>query len=267
VLRSLEKPEGFGHPEAEEGNLLADRTAAIAGRRIAQGKFFSIENPETSFLWMLKSIKQLTSLEGVNFVVLHQCAYGGPYYKPTGVLTNAPWMCKIAKLCHEVAPHWHTTLKGRVWSYALDKEVWYTSEGAEYPHGLCQAWAAACAEFVVQSCAEEPVCEANTQRVGRFSNALVRVPLKNGETKKQKRERENLEHLGGMRNPNHAVALVQGWRDTGFIVSKVLDELLVEGNPFEKVVTLLRGEKQLCNDTVNFWLKPFWRSKLGRTSH
>jgi hypothetical protein len=76
-----------------------------------------------------------------------------------------------------------------------------------------------------------------------------------------------------MRNPNHAVALVQGWRDTGCIVSKVLDELLVEGNPFEKVVTLLRGEKQLCNDTVNFWLKPLAQQArenialaLGKTS-
>lgn len=32
-------------------------------------------------------------------------------------------------------------LVGRVWSYKLEQEVWLTSEAAEYPAGLCEAWA------------------------------------------------------------------------------------------------------------------------------
>lgn len=83
----------------------------------------------------------------VEMVTLHQCAYGGPYRKPTNVLTNGCWL-KNGKRCEEAIPHSHMPLVGRVWSYKLEQEVWLTSEAAEYPAGLCEAWGRTVAHLV-----------------------------------------------------------------------------------------------------------------------
>ena len=87
-LRSSTRPEGFGDKQTVEANLLADRTAHLCERQVNLGKFFSVENPEESYLWELKSFRRLAKLDGVRFVVLDQCAYGGPYKKATGVLAD-----------------------------------------------------------------------------------------------------------------------------------------------------------------------------------
>eukprot|EP00438_Fugacium_kawagutii_P004240 Skav233304 [mRNA] locus=scaffold3742:106372:119257:- [translate_table: standard] len=77
VLRTDERPEGFGDPDSEEGNLIADRTAAIGERQLEEGCFVSIENPVDSYLWEQKSFKRLAAKPGMKEVVLEQCAYGG----------------------------------------------------------------------------------------------------------------------------------------------------------------------------------------------
>ena len=91
-LRDVWRPTGYGDPLTEEANLLARRQAALCQAIYDAGGYFSVENPESSFLWLLKEYKALAALKGVRFVVLHQCAYGSPHYKPTGILTNAPWL-------------------------------------------------------------------------------------------------------------------------------------------------------------------------------
>ena len=146
-LRSDDKPEGFGCKETTEANLLADRTAALGERQVEIGKWFSIENPEGSHIWELKSFRRLRKKPGVFQVVLHQCAYGAPWKKPTMLLTNCPWLQTCLK-CEDVAAHGHTVLEGRVWSFKLDREVWLTSEAAEYPSGMCEAWAESWKEWL-----------------------------------------------------------------------------------------------------------------------
>ena len=113
-LRSETRPEGFGDEQTVQANLLADRTAHLSERQVELRKYFSVENPEDSFLWELKSFKRLAKLEGVRFIRLDQCAYGGPYKKPTGVLTNCPWLGQ-GRSCKDAPPHLHTTLQGKVW--------------------------------------------------------------------------------------------------------------------------------------------------------
>jgi len=84
-------------------------------------------------------MKRLATLPGrTRLLHLDQCAYGGPYHKPTGVLTNAPWLDE--GLLRGGAPP-NTVLEGRVWSYKVNKEARLTSEAAEYPTGLCEDWA------------------------------------------------------------------------------------------------------------------------------
>ena len=46
------------------------------------------------------------------------------------------------------------------------------------------------------------------------------------ESKKAKRERENEEAIGGLRNPHKAAAKVEGWAVTGPLLNAALDEAL-----------------------------------------
>lgn len=170
VLRSPDKPEGWSE-EAMQVNDLAERCVVIAEEQMKRGKFFSIENPKDSFIWQLKGFKRLASLEGVFLVTFDQCAYGAPWKKPTSLLTNAPWLLKENKKRGEISPRKHVILKGRVWSYKVDNWVWLTSEAAEYPSGLCEAWAQGWKDFFSKS-KEDPPDEGCT--VGKFNNTWVR---------------------------------------------------------------------------------------------
>ena len=90
VLRTKERPEGFGDEATKMANLLADQIAALAEEQWARGRYFSIENPEGSILWMLKSYIRLAAKKGVRFIRIDQCAAGSGHKKPTLILTNAP---------------------------------------------------------------------------------------------------------------------------------------------------------------------------------
>ena len=139
ALRSKERPEGFGDDQTVEANTITDR-CVLAEKQLDEGKWFSMENPEPSLIWELKSVRRLRKRPEVRFVGFDQCAYGGPFKKSTGVLTNCPWLFHLQR-CGDVPRHAHTTLEGRVWSYKTEQEVWLTAEAAEYPTGMCEAWA------------------------------------------------------------------------------------------------------------------------------
>ena len=178
-LRSEEKPEGFGCEDTKAANSLVDRTTYLCEKQHQEDKYFSIENPWESFIWEQKSMKRLAKLPGTRLLRLDQCAYGGPYHKPTGVLTNAPWLDE-GLLCERASPHQHTVLEGRVWSFKVNKEVWLTSEAAEYPTGLCEDWANRWLKWLQEN-PKGAGCPAITQpnliKVGRFRNKLVREEL------------------------------------------------------------------------------------------
>lgn len=174
-LRTATHPEGRGDAETTEANLLADRCASIAEDQDEKGLFFSIENPLESFIWELKSMKRIAQRKGVMLTRLDQCAYGGPHHKPTGLLHNAPWL-KKGKRCSEAPAHKHTKLEGRVWSYKQDQEVWFTSEAAEYPSGLCERWAADWQEWSKQR-PESREKKDRFVKMGKYQNKLVREEL------------------------------------------------------------------------------------------
>lgn len=185
-LRSDEKPEGFGCQDTKEANTLVDRTAHLCEKQHQDGKFFSVENPWESYLWVQKSMKRLATQSGTRLIRVDQCAYGGPYHKPTGVLTNAPWLDK-GLVCGEAPPHQHTVLEGRVWSYKVNKEVWLTSEAAEYPTGMCEDWATRWLKWLKEN-PDRPGKPSHQQggliKVGKFRNKLVREELEPAVTTK-----------------------------------------------------------------------------------
>ena len=61
VLRTRERPEGFGSPLAEEANTIASRAAALCQKLLGRRIFFSIENPAGSLLWELKAYRKLSA--------------------------------------------------------------------------------------------------------------------------------------------------------------------------------------------------------------
>lgn len=150
ALRTATRPEGDGGRDTEADNLVADGCVAVAEQQLEQGRFFNIKSPEGSMVWKLKPLQRLSNHAQAMSLVADQCAYGGPYKKPTRVLTNAAWLLEATKgrRCNEAPAHSHTALVGRVYSYRTGTEAWFTRGAAEYPSGLCEAWAGAWADWL-----------------------------------------------------------------------------------------------------------------------
>ena len=80
-MRSTASPHGFlrcgRRPRrVVEANTLATRSARFARAQVRAGQYFSIENPENSFLWLLPSYVQLQRLSGVFLMKGDQCPFG-----------------------------------------------------------------------------------------------------------------------------------------------------------------------------------------------
>ena len=59
VLRSDEKPEGFGCQATTEANELARRPVFLARKTMEHGGYFSIENPYDSRIWDMPFMRSL----------------------------------------------------------------------------------------------------------------------------------------------------------------------------------------------------------------
>lgn len=119
-----------------EANLLASRTAQLALLQWKTGGLFSIENPESSYLWLYKPIARLFALGGVKLYTGDQCRYMCQYVKPTGWLSNATFFEILERRCPGPQQHVHSPLMGFTTDFE-GQRVFRTSLAAEYPQGLC----------------------------------------------------------------------------------------------------------------------------------
>jgi len=78
--------------------------AKVAMNQIAQGKYFVIENPETSAIWNLEVIAKLLQQPGVCWDTFHMCAFGArdpvnhkAWYKPTSLQSHATYVPEMSK--------------------------------------------------------------------------------------------------------------------------------------------------------------------------
>ncbi len=202
VIRSDANPMGWGHPLAEEGNLIAERTSILVDKHAK--------------------------------VRLDQCAYGAESKKPTGILTSARWMQKVAKGCGDVVPHEHVVLEGKAYNYFYDppRLVWKTSLAAEYPAGLCWAWAKGLKGFLDAEEVKQELWERKMSKVGQ--NKLERnkkVKEESSGSLREQREWENQQAVGGLRNPYQAVARTPSmWKVGGLMRAAVLKAMKKEVN-------------------------------------
>ena len=101
TLRSDSSPEGWGDAQAEEANRIVSRMVMMILRLLTRKRTFSVENPWTSFLWLLKVMQKIIKRTDVLLVLLHRCCYGAVTPNPTGILTNSGWMKTVNGLCWE----------------------------------------------------------------------------------------------------------------------------------------------------------------------
>ena len=152
-LRSDEHPEGLSHyadgtplsqkdkDRVESGNTIARFCAEVAKFCAGKKKFFTVENPTGSILWLLPEFAALRASEGVFEVQLHACMFGSGRDKRTSLLTNMQSMEALRKQCnHKPGEHlpWGISRSG-------SNTCWATQEECEYPPEFCEAIAAAAA--------------------------------------------------------------------------------------------------------------------------
>ena len=220
-IRSPEHPEGLGPPALRpwrvlEANLLARRTASLCLAQARSGGAFSIENPENSLLWLLPSMLRLRAVPGARATVGDQCCFGGAYIKSTLWLSNAPWISILERRCPGEPDHPpHIVLRGLT-EYHDGTVGWRTARAAEYPQGLCEALAGAYANT--------KDARGEVQRV-TFQDGATVDPLR-PPTLRRKREQENTDAIGGMRNPHLACERIPGWKRTGALLRDILEPIL-----------------------------------------
>eukprot|EP00435_Cladocopium_sp_Y103_P000377 s3357_g1.t1 len=243
IIRSPAQPAGWGDPMAEEGNKIAERVGILLDDAEHAGNTSSVENSEDSFIWEQPTLRR--HVEKKEKIGLDQCPYGAETKKPTGILTDATWMKKVGARCHQAKPHEHMPggLSGRTLDYFYDppREVWKTSLAAEYPTGLCWAWAKALREYL-NSAEGQSALEKKTFTVSGTSLKVLEpeVRPKQPVSNKEVREMENNKAIGGLRNPYKAIQNnMKTWK-VGAGVRHALLGILKEN--LVELQALVRGE-------------------------
>ena len=84
-----------------------------------------VENPQLSYLWLMRDMLVLIGLKGLYLVRIDQCCHGTPYQKPQVWLTTNPELARFAKKCYH--PKHVESLVGSK-----------TRQSAPYPKELCE---------------------------------------------------------------------------------------------------------------------------------
>ena len=104
------------------------------------GVLWSVENPASSFIWVMPPILDLAQLPTVQKITLDMCRFGSVHKKPTSIMA-AMDLHELARSCDMVArPHEHEPLVGMV--TINGQKVFRTKLAQVYPAELCDAWAA-----------------------------------------------------------------------------------------------------------------------------
>lgn len=81
----------------KSGNELAAFSIRVAELQLERGRFFSIENPELSWLWILPGVRELRQASKVQFVRCLLRDFGVPFTKPMLFLHNSPFLHELAE--------------------------------------------------------------------------------------------------------------------------------------------------------------------------
>ena len=141
-LYGFEDLQGYDKELVETGTLLMQVTAELCSLCSQLGIEWSVENPESSLLWLMPEMVALRALPNFSEVTFNMCAYGGCSAKPTTIWTNCGRLLALRRVCPGISSsHRHVELKGKVWCNVARKKVWRTKLAQVYPVELCDQWA------------------------------------------------------------------------------------------------------------------------------
>ena len=141
-------PQGSGNLERERiGNEILRRTLVLIGLLDRSGSYWTIENPRSSYVWIMPSMKKLLQSSRVLTCDMHQCAYGlrlkdehgryGPCKKHTRFVGTFQGLAHMSRKCQCTQSHVHAV--GGV----KTKQGWKRRSelAGHYPRPLCERYA------------------------------------------------------------------------------------------------------------------------------
>ena len=208
-LRSKDHPEGLTKSDAVAlANNVVSRFARLCRVQIRAGGWFSIENPKRSYLWNFRPIASILRLPEVELKCGDQCCLGGFYRKATGWASNAPWLDVVKLRCPGFPEHpRHLTIEGFVYRPGVPR-VWMSETTAAYPESLTNHLAEAYADAL-------HLAPGHAEAKHTAFTMDGRAPALDEAARKDVREQENRECIGGLRTPHLSKAKVPGWYDVG----------------------------------------------------
>ena len=209
-------------------------------------------------MWEMRFMKALLKLKSVRLVRWDACRTDSPHKKPTGILTNAPWIVDL--LCDmKERPHVHVPLEGKVVDYrpgASQELVWYTSLAAEYTEGMCNKLAKDFEGHLKQNghqkvppvpgaADEAPPDQSLKDLMDQFAGFTVAQPQLEKKaqllTKKQVTEKENRACAGGLRDPAAFVRSSEKARTAGARLRRCLDDVLRQPDVLEGMLGVVEA--------------------------
>jgi hypothetical protein len=110
MLRSFEEIMGLSTLKHESerhkitlGNATLKATVSVAAAWLAHMVPFTIENPNTSLIWMAPSMKWLLAHRAVSWVKAEFCQFGTPWQKSARIAGAFLDLRAVAKHCHRKA--------------------------------------------------------------------------------------------------------------------------------------------------------------------
>lgn len=153
----------------QEGNQHSDFCSAVITACCATGTDFWCENPDTSFLWQQRGLKQFLKPDSKKTFRCSFCRFGTRWKKNTKFATSLPiaglrMMCKCGKRPHQVL-RGYSRLHGRSW----------TSVAEPYPRGVSKLLAVACC-VAAGWCESRALNVANCARLGSLRAGEAKNP-------------------------------------------------------------------------------------------
>lgn len=146
--RRKTNPQGNGTlPREVLGNLILERTLILIQILEKHGNWWTLENPRSSYVWLMPGLADKLNHPKYFEAVMHQCAYGlrlkdsegryGPCKKHTRFLGNLPGLADLSRTCSCQTAHVHAVggVKTRT-GWRRRSEL-----AGHYPLTLCQAYA------------------------------------------------------------------------------------------------------------------------------
>eukprot|EP00438_Fugacium_kawagutii_P015754 Skav233443 [mRNA] locus=scaffold1486:339543:342293:- [translate_table: standard] len=140
-------PQGLHVLDREiKGNLILKRTLQLIAALTEAGNWWTLENPKSSYVWLMPELLHWIQHHTTNAAVMHQCAYGlrlkgpsgkyGPCKKHTQFIGNLPGLDSLSQHCRCKIEHVHAVggVKTRT-GWKRRSEL-----AGHYPTRLCQRY-------------------------------------------------------------------------------------------------------------------------------